>query len=322
MKLKSSASPFAIALTAYLTMPVAGYSAIIAVSGPDADNNGPATIIQAPATVGEDEVENDAQQGFDERQGVALTEDLAVDGGTIAAGTTVDSHMIFYNTGNVDVTRGHLDVVWEFSGEVLGVMSDVDGELEAASNELLGAEGTLYPAAFPNRGLEDDDEYSIDGSQLTVSMSVRVPGDWIRVITGADDEGFTEVVIDVRPYAKKNRLVLHPKAKVPVAILTTSIADGDPVDFDATQVDPSTLRLGPAEAQMAYWHARIKDVDGDGDADLIAMFKVRDTGITCEDTQINLSGETFAGEAIWGKDVIKVKCKKPPKHKDRKKHYH
>jgi len=316
MKLKDAVSPFALALAAVLMMPAPGYSAIIAVSGPDADNNGPATIITAPAEVGNDEAESDAQQGFDERQGVTLTEDLAVDGGTIAAGTTVDSHMIFYNTNNVDVLRSHLDVVWEFSGEVLGVMSDTGGELEAASNDLLGAEGTLYPGAFDNRGLESNDGYVIDGNQVTVSMTVRVPGDWIRIITGADDDGFTEVVIDVRPYAKKNRLLLHPKAKVPVAILTTSVAAGEPVDFDATQVDPSTLRLGPAEAQMAYWHARIKDVDGDGDADLIAMFRVIETGITCTDTQINLSGATFAGEAIWGKDVIEVKCKKPhkPKH--------
>ena len=319
MKLKSPGSPFALALAAYFTMPVAGYGAIMMVSGPDADNNGPATIIDAPADASDDN-ENDAQQGFDELQGITLAEDLAVDGGTVPAGTTVDSHMIFYNTGNVDVVRGHLDVVWEFTGEVLGVMSDVDGELEAASNGLLGAEGTAYPGADENRGMEENDGYSIDGNNLTVSMSVSVDGDWIRVITGADDDGgggFTEVVIDVRPYAKKNRIKLHHKAKVPVAILTTSIADGDPVDFDATQVNPDTLRFGPAGAPTISWYPRIKDVDGDGDADLVVMFRLRDTGIGCGDTLVNLAGETFAGEPIWGKDEIEVKCKKgyQPKRK-------
>lgn len=324
MKLKHAVSRLALALMSYFTAPGIVYSAIVSVSGPDADNNGPATIIEAPADAGTD-TENDAQQGYDELQGVTLSEDLVVDGGTIAAGTTVDSHMIFYNTGNVEVTRGHLDVVWDFSGAVLGVMSDIDGELEAASNELLGAEGTLYPGAFANRGqeTEEGDNYGIEGQQLTVGMSVMVPGDWIRVITAAegDDDGggdVPEVVIDVRPYAKKNRIKLHPKTKVLVAIHTTSVAAGDPLDFDATQVDASTLRFGPAEAPAAYWHARVKDVDGDGDADLVVMFKLDETGITCEDTAVTLSGETFSGESIWAKDEIEVGCKNENKHK--KKH--
>ena len=75
---------------------------------------------------------------------------------------------------------------WVFSGPVLGVMSDMDGLLEAASTETLGARTTAYPSgAFFLRGFEENDSYDgIGTTRLRVRMSVWQPGDWIRVITG------------------------------------------------------------------------------------------------------------------------------------------
>lgn len=145
----------------------------------------PAMIIAPPAQVGNSVAFNTGQQGFDERQGVLLAAALAIDGGSIAAGNLVDSHMIFLNqqdghTAGIDHT-----VTWTFSGTILGVMSDVDGTLEAASNGILGWPGTLYPGAFGNRGLETNDGYTIVGNQLRLEMHVSQPGDWVRVVTVA-----------------------------------------------------------------------------------------------------------------------------------------
>ena len=130
-------------------------------------------------------------QGFNERQGVYLASDLAIDGGTIAAGTLVNSHMIYLDQGEDMVPHSdeHLNVTWTFDGIVLGVMSDWPGVLEAASSSFLGAAGTIYPAAFNGRGLEttayhpQPDGYVINGNELTVSMWVIEPGDWLRVVT-------------------------------------------------------------------------------------------------------------------------------------------
>ncbi|WP_169544223.1 hypothetical protein [Sneathiella aquimaris] len=137
-----------------------------------------------PVQVANSTVSNLAQQGFTEQRGVLLTSALDVDGGSVAAGNRVDSHMIFLNKS--DQTSGtlrSLGVTWEFDGQILGVMSDAGGLKEAASNALLGATSTTYPGAFGNRGMEGADNYFMLGNLLTVDMLVTQPGDWIRVVT-------------------------------------------------------------------------------------------------------------------------------------------
>ena len=143
-------------------------------------------IIAAPQFAIDDNpgAENYHMQAFDEAQDVILTRDIEVDDGFLTAGTAVSSHMIFLNTPGT--TAGtDFDVVWEFDGEILGVMSDRYGLLEEASTDLLGAAGTIYPGSFNARGMENtQDVYDIlTPNQISVSMYVTEPGDWIRVVT-------------------------------------------------------------------------------------------------------------------------------------------
>jgi hypothetical protein len=73
---------------------------------------------------------------------------------------------------------------WTFDNAVICVMSNFNGSLEVASSPLLGAPGTIDPAApFHARGMEGNDGYVVAGSSITVTMRVSQPGDWIRVIT-------------------------------------------------------------------------------------------------------------------------------------------
>jgi hypothetical protein len=177
---------------------LSAHATLVGVSGPDSSLGGSAGIIGAPADVTDDApgAENIAQQGFDERQNVLLGSDLGVDDGSVAGGTRVDSHMIFINTAG-EVQVEHFNVLWEFSGEILGVMSDRGGTLEDNSTPTLGAPGTVYPASpYDARGLEIssgwlgdfcsldvEDCYSVSGNQLTLSTKATEPGDWIRVVT-------------------------------------------------------------------------------------------------------------------------------------------
>ena len=142
-------------------------------------------IIAAPASVLDVAPgwTNNQQQAFNERQGVTLAADLAVDGGWIPSGTVVDSHMIFLNPAVGDRNAFDQNVLWTFSDVVLGVMSDRRGRLERASSAILGAPGTTYPGAFAYRGLERRDSYTVVGNTIRVSMLVSQPGDWMRVIT-------------------------------------------------------------------------------------------------------------------------------------------
>ncbi len=176
-------------------MSTTSHAGLIGVSGGLSNLGDIASIITAPADANDDAAYNTAQQGFDEKQGVLLGSALGVDGGSIAAGMTVDSHMIFLNSGpgNLGTLLEHFRVTWDFDGMILGVMSNSSGGLEVASSGLLGAAGTAYPGtAFPARGLEGshascnlavDDCYSFSGSSLLLTMRVTEPGDWIRVIT-------------------------------------------------------------------------------------------------------------------------------------------
>lgn len=168
-------------------------ASIVGVTGGLSSLGAPAVILTTPPSHLLDDVgTNHAMQGFDEAQGVKTTLAYSVDGGgVIPIGSVVNSHMIFLNSdGRVRVT--HQDVTWTFDGEILGVMSDSAGFLEAFSSGELGNSETNYTqtsdgsgeaAPYRLRGLESSDKYTIAGNLLTISMSVREPGDWIRVIT-------------------------------------------------------------------------------------------------------------------------------------------
>jgi hypothetical protein len=99
-----------------------------------------------------------------------------------------------------------------------------------------------------------------------------------------------------------------PNDNVPVAVLTTSIAAGDPADFDATQVDPLSVQFAVNGALDTDATATIVDFDGDGDNDARFDFLMSDTGIGCTDASATLIGETYGDEPISGTDTISGNC--------------
>ena len=101
------------------------------------------------------------------------------------------------------------------------------------------------------------------------------------------------VAIDVRPGSSRNHINPRSRGVIPVAILTTS-------SFDATTVDPLSVKFGPDGAAEAHGRSHIRDVDGDGHPDLLLHFRVEHTGIDCGDTSVSLTGETRDGQSIQG----------------------
>lgn len=112
-----------------------------------------------------------------------------------------------------------------------------------------------------------------------------------------------EVAVDIKPGSDPNSINPRSKGRIPVAILTTDT-------FDATTVDPATVRFGATGTEAAPVHSALEDVDGDGDTDLILHFSTQDTGIACGDISAFLTGETVSGQTIEGSDSINtVGCK-------------
>lgn len=151
---------------------------------------------------------------------------------------------------------------------------------------------------------------------LGVGEETTVTFDYIVTAAGTFDlavEGVTAgtvlvklpVEIDVRPDDTANKLPPSPRAAVPVAILGSA-------DFDPTTIDHSTLRFG-AEATVTAgggataFATDIEDVNGDGYADLVAVFRLVDAGFEAEDTIAALTGQTTGGLTVYGTDSVVIR---------------
>jgi len=110
-------------------------------------------------------------------------------------------------------------------------------------------------------------------------------------------------MIDIKPGSDPNSINLKSKGKVPVAILSSEV-------FDATTVDPSTVKL--ADAQVAVkgkkgkLMASVEDVNGDGLDDLVLHFNTQELNLTKDSTEAVLIGETFDGMSIIGSDSVNI----------------
>jgi hypothetical protein len=108
--------------------------------------------------------------------------------------------------------------------------------------------------------------------------------------------------IDIKPGNFPNSINKGAKGTLPVAILSTA-------DFDATTVDPTTVKLEDTSVALnrrGEPRASTKDVNRDGLLDLVVHFKIRDLPFTVVDTMAVLDGETFDGTPISGTDTIRL----------------
>lgn len=112
------------------------------------------------------------------------------------------------------------------------------------------------------------------------------------------------VVIDIKPGSSENPINVKSKGVIPVAVLSTQVSHGEPVDFDATTIDPTTVRFGPGLASPRSG-GHVEDVDGDGDLDMVFQFDTQASGIGCSDTEAKLTGKTTSGVQFEGTDAIR-----------------
>ena len=106
------------------------------------------------------------------------------------------------------------------------------------------------------------------------------------------------VTIDIKPGKEPNIINLKSGGFIPVAILTEG-------EFDALQVDPDIAKFGPSEAIAERY--KVKDVDRDGDEDLVLYFRIQQTGIVCSDTRATLTGELYNETPITSTDSVQTK---------------
>lgn len=180
--------------------------------------------------------------------------------------------------------------------------SDSDGDgLTDSEEDFLGTD--------PNNPDSDGDGLT-DGEEITEGTDPNNPdsdsdrlSDGEEVATGTDPTvaDVIPVAIDVKPDAdgenQTSPINLKTKGSVPVAIFSTA-------EFDATTVDVSTVRFGPAKASPVK--SSTENVNSDGYTDLVVHFDQDATGFTAGDMTAKLTGKTISGRPVEGTDTITI----------------
>ncbi|WP_156145987.1 hypothetical protein [Methanococcoides methylutens] len=104
--------------------------------------------------------------------------------------------------------------------------------------------------------------------------------------------------IDVKPGSFPNSINLKSNGVLPVGLFGNATPG---FELDVNEVDPDTLRLGPAnppsygpyDATPLRW--AIEDINEDGVDDMILHFKVKAIGIEGHHTHLVLIGELYDG---------------------------
>jgi photosystem II stability/assembly factor-like uncharacterized protein len=109
----------------------------------------------------------------------------------------------------------------------------------------------------------------------------------------------TSVEIDIKPGSSSNSINPRSNGNIPVAVLTTS-------SFDASSVDPGTVRFGQTGKEAAQLRSSQEDVDKDGDLDLVLHFNTQQSGLKCGDSLAHLTGRTFDGQPVTGSDSVRT----------------
>lgn len=192
---------------------------------------------------------------------------------------------------------------------IIGDYLNITGTLTAEG----GDGGTTPPVLDDGGGGGGGGRIKIFCYAGTISPSYSVAGGYGSLYGWDGEEGSyyielmdLEVSVDIKPGSNSNSINPNSKGLIPVAILTTSTADGDLINFDADDVDPASIAFGPGGTAIAHAGGHFEDVDDDGDLDMVLHFSTKNAGIRAGDTQATLTGETYYGQLIEGSDRIKT----------------
>jgi hypothetical protein len=108
------------------------------------------------------------------------------------------------------------------------------------------------------------------------------------------------VAVEIAVVRPRPHEVIRVGRRTPITVLILSGPN-----FDAALVDGSSLAFGPKGAGIIHLTGgHLKDVDGDGRADLLVHFRTDETGIACEQSSATLLGQTLGGAPISGSTEI------------------
>jgi hypothetical protein len=173
---------------------------------------------------------------------------------------------------------------YDSGGNPLGEFSldgEVIGDTGDGSAIFLGVRSDSADIARVEFWLEDGSSFGINDVDLVSPTSEM------------------EIAIDVKPGDAENEVLAEPRLPFEVAILGSE-------SLDVHDVDVATLAFGPGGAEPALdltdpylYSLALRDVNGDGETDLVAPFPFGVTGLPLGESEACLTGEVdgipFAG---------------------------
>lgn len=235
-----------------------------------------------------------------------------VTGYSTGAGTGYDYATIKYNADGIEQWVASYNGPGNGHDQASQIAIDTSGNVYVTGGSYGLGTGTDYATVkYDPSGMEQwvmrynglgNGEDTANSIALDTTGNVYVTGGSYSGVTGMDYatikySQMITVTIDIKPGSYPNSINPDSNGVIAVAILSTGT-------FDATDVDPLTVKFGHNGATETHGTGHFEDVNGDSLLDLVLHFDTRATGVKDGDTSMTLYGKTYSGLDIQGSDSI------------------
>ncbi len=123
-----------------------------------------------------------------------------------------------------------------------------------------------------------------------------------------EDSVPVRLTIDVKPWDDSNIIIPDEEPITNVVVFSHTRGDEGPLEFDATSIDPASLRFGIAGAGATDTTVLL-DFNGDGREDMVASFNTDDLLPICGSEELMLiEGQSFSGAPFEGLQKVEYGC--------------
>ena len=151
-------------------------------------------------------------------------------------------------------------------------------------------------------GTDGTPDYAQDSFHVNLAGAAKLADD-MDILIDVIRRGPVPIRADVNPWSDEDLVQPSSNNPISLALLTVADAPSHTLNLDASQIDPASVRLGPGEA-VNNSQPVFDDYDGDLHGDILLVFATQDSGIECGDTEVNISGETYAGKSFMAEAAI------------------